>query len=68
MLSLKVLKVLKIKLFVHLLIALVMPVLWPEFPCVFVSSLHIVDAYVMQDFLQVILEEEKTASEVEGLL
>lgn len=47
------------KLIISLLLALVMSVLRLEFPGVLVSPLHIVDAYVTQDFLQVDLEKDK---------
>lgn len=37
-----------------------MSVFWPELPCVLVCSLHVVDANIMQDFLQVNLKEKQS--------
>lgn len=49
-----------VKLFIRLFLPLVMSVFWPELPCVLVCSLHVVDANIMQDFLQVNLKKKQS--------
>lgn len=56
------------KLFISLFLALVMSILWLQLPRVLVCSLHIVDADISQDFLQVTLREgRKNTKYAEGI-